>query len=73
MGGAFATAQRSNMPVVAVAIHGSRELLPPGGLMIYRRPIRVEILAVLDAKDARQQSRVLIAQAIGEPLASDEL
>ncbi len=73
MGGAFTTAQRSNMPVVAVAIHGSRELLPPGGLMIYRRPIRVEILAVLDAKDARRQSRELIAQAIGEPLASDEL
>ena len=73
LGGAFATAQRSNMPVVAVAIHGSRELLPPGGLMIYRRPICVEILAVLDAKDARQRSRELIAQAVGEPLASDEL
>jgi 1-acyl-sn-glycerol-3-phosphate acyltransferase len=73
MGGAFATAQRSNMPVVALAIHGTRELLPPGGLMIYRRPIRVEILAVLDAKDARQRSRELIAQAVGEPLASDGL
>ena len=41
--------------------------------MIYRRPICVEILAVLDAKDARQRSRELIAQAVGEPLASDEL
>ena len=69
LGGAFATAARSQMPVVAAAIHGTRELLPPGGLMFYRRPIRFEILAVLDAADARQRSRELIAQAVGEPLA----
>jgi 1-acyl-sn-glycerol-3-phosphate acyltransferase len=72
-GGAFATARRSKMPVVAVAIHGTRELLPPGGVMIYRRPARVEILAVLDAKEARHRSRELIAQAVGEPLAPDGL
>ena len=69
LGGAFAIAERSEMPVVAVAIHGTREVLPPGGLMIYRRPIRVEILATLDAKGARQTSRELIAQAVGQPLA----
>jgi 1-acyl-sn-glycerol-3-phosphate acyltransferase len=69
LGGAFTTAERSAMPVVAVAIHGTRELFPPGGLMFYRRPIRFEILAVLDAKGARQHSRELIAQAVGEPLA----
>jgi 1-acyl-sn-glycerol-3-phosphate acyltransferase len=69
LGGAFATAARSRMPVVAAAIHGTRELLPPGGLMFYRRPIRFEILAVLDAADARRRSRELIAQAVGEPLA----
>jgi 1-acyl-sn-glycerol-3-phosphate acyltransferase len=69
LGGAFTTAERSDMPVVAVAIHGTRELFPPGGLMFYRRPIRFEILAVLDAKGARQHSRELIAQAVGEPLA----
>ncbi len=73
MGGAFAAAQRSNLPVVAVAIHGTRALLPPGGLMIYRGPIRVEILAVLDAREARHRSRELIAHALGEPLASDGL
>ena len=33
-GGAFATAERSDMPVVAVAIHGTRDVLPPGGIMI---------------------------------------
>lgn len=69
LGGAFATAQRSGMPVVAVAIHGTRELLPPGGVMLYRHPIRFEILEVLDADGARQRSRELIAQALREPLA----
>ncbi len=69
LGGAFATAQRSGMPVVAVAIHGTRDLLPPGGLMFYRRPIRFEILDVLEADGARQRSRELIAAALSEPLA----
>jgi 1-acyl-sn-glycerol-3-phosphate acyltransferase len=70
MGGAFAIADRSGMPVVAVAVHGTREVLPPGGMMIYRRPIRVEILSVLEAAGARERSRELIAAAVGEPLAS---
>ena len=69
LGGAFATAQRSQMPVVAVAIHGTRDLMPPGVLAFYRRPIRFEILAVMDADGARQRSREMIAQAVGEPLA----
>ena len=30
LGGAFATASRSDMPVVAVAIHGTRDVLPSG-------------------------------------------
>jgi 1-acyl-sn-glycerol-3-phosphate acyltransferase len=68
LGGAFTTAARSDMPVVAVAIHGTREMFPPGGLMFYRRPIRFEILAVLAAEGARQKSRELIAHAVGEPL-----
>jgi 1-acyl-sn-glycerol-3-phosphate acyltransferase len=69
LGGAFTTAARSDMPVVAMAIHGTRAVLPPGGLAVYRLPIRVEILEVLAAGDARQRSRELIAQALGEPLA----
>jgi 1-acyl-sn-glycerol-3-phosphate acyltransferase len=70
MAGAFATALRSQMPVVAVAIHGTRDVLPPGGgLSISRMPIRVEVLAVLPAEGARARSRELIAQAVGEPLA----
>lgn len=69
IGGAFTIAERSSMPVVAVAMHGTRDVLPPGGLMIYRRPIRVEVLETLDASGARLRSRELIAQAVGEPLA----
>jgi 1-acyl-sn-glycerol-3-phosphate acyltransferase len=69
LGGAFATAARSDMPVVAMAIHGTRALLPPGGLAVYRSAVRVEILEVLSATDAKQRSRELIARAVGEPLA----
>jgi 1-acyl-sn-glycerol-3-phosphate acyltransferase len=69
LGGAFTTAARSDMPVVAMAIHGTRAVLPPGGLAVHRLPIRVEILEVLAAAEARQRSRELIARAVGEPLA----
>jgi 1-acyl-sn-glycerol-3-phosphate acyltransferase len=69
LGGAFTTAARSGMPVVAVAIHGTRAVLPPGGVAVHRLPIRVEILEVLPAGEARQRSRELIARAVGEPLA----
>jgi 1-acyl-sn-glycerol-3-phosphate acyltransferase len=69
MGGAFATAARSQMPVVAAAIHGTRALFPPGGIQFHRRPIRFEIVAVLDPEGSRQRSRELIAAAVDEPLA----
>ncbi len=69
LGGAFTTAARVGLPVVAVAIHGTRAVLPPGGAGINRSAIRVEILEVLTASDARHRSRELIASAVGEPLA----
>jgi 1-acyl-sn-glycerol-3-phosphate acyltransferase len=69
LGGAFATAARSQMPVVAMAIHGTRAVLPPGGLLAYALPIRVEILEVQSAGEAKRRSRELIALAVGEPLA----
>jgi 1-acyl-sn-glycerol-3-phosphate acyltransferase len=69
MGGAFAAAARTDMPVVAMAIHGTRAVMPPAGGGVHRLPIRVEILEVLAAGDARQRSRELIARAVGEPLA----
>jgi len=68
-GGAFATAERSQMRIVAAAIHGTREVLPCGSVLMRRKPIRFEILEVLDPDAARQRSRELIGQAVGEPLA----
>lgn len=67
--GAFATAAKSGLPVVAVAIHGSRAALPLGALCLRRVPLRVEVLAVVTADDPRSHSRALIARAVGEPLA----
>lgn len=69
LGGAFTTAARAKMPVVAIAIHGTREVMPPGGISIRRRPIKVEVLDVLPADEARLKSRQLIAAAVGDPLA----
>ena len=69
LGGAFTTAARAQMPVVAVAIHGTRNVMPPGSPSIHRLPIKVEVLAVLPADEARLKSRELIAQAVGDPLA----
>jgi 1-acyl-sn-glycerol-3-phosphate acyltransferase len=69
LGGAFSTAERSNMPIVAAAIHGARGTLPPGGMLIYRRPITFEILEVLEPAADPERCRTLIAEALGEPLA----
>jgi 1-acyl-sn-glycerol-3-phosphate acyltransferase len=69
LGGAFTTAARAQMPVVAVAIHGTRSVMPPGGISIHRLPIKVEVLAALNADEARLKSRELIAEAVGDPLA----
>jgi 1-acyl-sn-glycerol-3-phosphate acyltransferase len=67
--GAFATAARANIPIVAVALHGTRAVLPPGSLRLRRGPIRVEVLETLQGPEARQRSREMIARALGEPLA----
>ena len=72
LGGAFATAARAQMPVVAMAIRGSRAVLPSGGRSIQRLPSDVEILGVMSAADARLHSRALIAGAVGEPLADQD-
>jgi 1-acyl-sn-glycerol-3-phosphate acyltransferase len=69
LGGAFATAERAGMPIVAAAIHGTREVLPTGSLMVHREPIRFQVLGVMVPDGARQRSREMIAAAIGEPLA----
>ncbi len=67
--GAFATAARAEMPIVAAAILGTREVLPSGSIMLRRKPIRFEVLEIVEGADARTVSRELIAEAVGEPLA----
>jgi 1-acyl-sn-glycerol-3-phosphate acyltransferase len=69
MRGAFATAARAGLPIVAVALHGTRAALPPDSVRLRRVAIRVEILAVLHGAEARHRSRELIARTLGEPLA----
>jgi len=74
-GGAFATATRNRMPVVVLAVHGTRDALPSGTLLMRRVPIRVQVLATVrtddwegSAGELRQRIRSLIATAVGEPL-----
>jgi 1-acyl-sn-glycerol-3-phosphate acyltransferase len=75
-GGAFATAARNKMPIVALAVRGTRDAMPCGTLMIRRVPVNVEVLAIFDhdasaktsARDLRHRARALIAAAVGEEL-----
>jgi 1-acyl-sn-glycerol-3-phosphate acyltransferase len=69
LGGAFATAARARMPVVAMAIHGTRDALPSGTLLLRRLPLRVEVLETMPPHEARHRSREVIGKAVGEPLA----
>ena len=69
LGGAFTIAERAAMPIVAMALHGTRRVMPPGTLLMRRDLIRVEILSVMPADGAREHCRELIAAALGEPLA----
>jgi 1-acyl-sn-glycerol-3-phosphate acyltransferase len=68
LGGAFTIAARSSMPIVAVAIHGTREMFPPARAFFHRVPIRFQILEVMPPEGARERSRRLIASAVGDPL-----
>ncbi len=68
LGGAFTIAARSSMPIVAVSIHGTREMFPPAGAFFHRVPIRFQILEVMPPEGARERSRRLIAAAMAEPL-----
>jgi len=68
LGGACTITARSSMPIVAVAIHGTREMFPPAGALFHRVPIRFQILEVMPPEGARERSRRLIADAVGDPL-----
>jgi 1-acyl-sn-glycerol-3-phosphate acyltransferase len=63
--GAFAAAVRAAVPVVPVAIRGTRQCLPPGSPWPRTGAIRIEALAVLPSRpsaqgtDERDQARML--------------
>jgi 1-acyl-sn-glycerol-3-phosphate acyltransferase len=80
--GAFAIAARVGLPVVPLAIHGTRHILPSGRFLPRLGRIDIEILPALPIATAgdtnsvhavRDQSRVRIVAALGEPdLAEDD-
>jgi 1-acyl-sn-glycerol-3-phosphate acyltransferase len=77
--GAFAAAARANLPVVPIAIRGTRHCLPPGSAWPAPGPIEVRVLATLPAlapggvddgsraATLRQRSRAALLAELGEP------
>ena len=80
--GAFAVAARAGLPVVPVAIRGTRAALPPGSVMPNAQRIEVDIAPLLAPPAAgdesavettKQAARMAILQRISEPdLAADQ-
>lgn len=69
--GAFAAAARAELPVVPIAIRGTRNCLPPGGLLPWPGVIEVNVLAALSgqraADELRHAARAALLVALGEP------
>ena len=62
--GAFVAAMKSDMPVVPIAIHGSRAFLPHGAFLPRRRPMTIEILPAIGPGDtAYSNSRTLAEES----------
>jgi len=61
--GAFVAAMKSDMPVVPIAIHGSRAVLPHGAILPRRLPMRIEILPAIGPGDSAYQSSRTLAEA----------
>lgn len=79
--GAFVAAVRADMPVVPVAIAGTRHILPQGRTLPRPGPVHVEILEPImpdhedyaDSRSVAEISRQRIIAALGEPdLLADE-
>ncbi len=75
--GAFAAATRADLPVVPLAIRGTRQCLPADSMLPWPGTIDVAILAPLPAPDEasgadratclRDQARAALLAALGEP------
>ena len=60
--GAFVAARKSEMPVVPVAIHGTRHVLPLGALLPRRGPMIIDILPAIGPGDAAYESNLSLAE-----------
>jgi 1-acyl-sn-glycerol-3-phosphate acyltransferase len=75
--GAFVIAQRTQLPVVPIAIHGARRILRPGSPWPRPGKVLVEVLGALPAQTERKdrsqtealrdQARARILMALGDP------
>jgi 1-acyl-sn-glycerol-3-phosphate acyltransferase len=61
--GAFVAARRGDMPVVPIAIHGSRHVLPHGAWLPRRGPLTIEILPAIGPGDAAYGNSRELAEA----------
>ena len=79
--GAFVAATRGDMPVVPIAIRGSRYILPAGRLLPRRGPLTIDILPAVAPGDPEYESSRGLAEAarqriiavVGEPDLADKL
>ena len=79
--GAFVAATRGNMPVVPIAIRGSRDMLPARRLLPRRVPLYIDILPAIAPGDAdyassrglAEAARQRIIAAVGEPDLLDDI
>ena len=61
--GAFVAAMKSDMPVIPIAIHGSRAFLPHGAFLPRRRPMIIDILPAIGPGDSAYANSRTLAEA----------
>lgn len=62
--GAFVAAIRGSMPVVPVAISGTRAMLPANGILPKPVPIRIDVLPPIQPADAEYENSRMLAEAV---------
>ncbi len=71
--GAFVAASRGEMPVVPIAISGTRDMMPSGSVLPRPRRLKIDILPPIPTHDAAfEHHRVLAEEARGRIIAAVE-
>ena len=68
--GAFAAARKGEMPVVPIAIRGSRFVLPSGALLPRRGPLNIDILPAIAPGDSDYDTTRSLAEAARQRILS---